>query len=175
MATSHNSDFFLACVNGPVQVKRHFRLSCDRLQSVSSCSGTLWCCKFPAQFEAWHGSTYWTWMEIKSLSLRLQGQYTGGFQERHSETPPESARTAKRKHEYVQLYIAVTWGSVLHQYSTLAMLSVDVMLISFCVCVRERNCGVFASTRLKCVFGTLRTQTGPFTASLFQTASDVTA
>lgn len=58
MATGHNSDFiFLACANGPVQVKRHFRLSCDRLQSISSCSGTLWCCKSPARSAAWHGTT----------------------------------------------------------------------------------------------------------------------
>ncbi|KAI4817923.1 hypothetical protein KUCAC02_011295 [Chaenocephalus aceratus] len=27
-----------------LQVKRHFRLSCDRLLSVYSCNGTLWCC-----------------------------------------------------------------------------------------------------------------------------------
>uniref|UniRef100_A0A7N6FAV9 UDENN domain-containing protein n=1 Tax=Anabas testudineus TaxID=64144 RepID=A0A7N6FAV9_ANATE len=29
-----------------LQVKKHFRLSCDRLQSVHSCNETLWCCKF---------------------------------------------------------------------------------------------------------------------------------
>uniref|UniRef100_A0A3B4FNG2 DENN domain-containing protein 3-like n=1 Tax=Pundamilia nyererei TaxID=303518 RepID=A0A3B4FNG2_9CICH len=28
-----------------LQVKKHFRLSCSRLQSIYSCSGTLWCCK----------------------------------------------------------------------------------------------------------------------------------
>lgn len=43
------------------------------------------------------------------------------------------------------------------------------------VCVRGRSCGVFASTRLKCVFGTSRTRADPFTASPSQTASDVTA
>lgn len=62
-------------------------------------------------------------MEIKSLSLRLQGQYIGGFQERDSETPPESSRTAKRKHKYVQLYIVVTRGSVLHLDSTLTLMN----------------------------------------------------
>lgn len=62
-------------------------------------------------------------MEIKSLSLRLQGQYIGGFQERDSETPPESSRTPKRKRKSVQLYIAVTRGSVLHLDRTLTPMS----------------------------------------------------
>uniref|UniRef100_A0A674E560 DENN domain containing 3 n=1 Tax=Salmo trutta TaxID=8032 RepID=A0A674E560_SALTR len=28
-----------------LQVRKQFRLSCDRLQSIQLCSGTLWCCK----------------------------------------------------------------------------------------------------------------------------------
>ncbi|XP_019110389.1 DENN domain-containing protein 3 isoform X3 [Larimichthys crocea] len=36
-----------------LQVKRHFRLSCDRLQSVFSCNGTLWCCSRDNIMEVW--------------------------------------------------------------------------------------------------------------------------
>lgn len=45
---SHNKQLAaLALTAFPIlQVKRHFRLSCDRLLSVSSCGRMLWCCKF---------------------------------------------------------------------------------------------------------------------------------
>uniref|UniRef100_UPI0037E7A8B3 DENN domain-containing protein 3 n=1 Tax=Semicossyphus pulcher TaxID=241346 RepID=UPI0037E7A8B3 len=40
-----------------LQVKRHFRLSCDRLQSVSSCNGTLWCCSRENIMEVWRNGS----------------------------------------------------------------------------------------------------------------------
>ncbi|XP_029977049.1 DENN domain-containing protein 3 isoform X2 [Salarias fasciatus] len=36
-----------------LQVKRHFRLSCDRLQSVYCSSGSLWCCSRDSVMEVW--------------------------------------------------------------------------------------------------------------------------
>ncbi|KAF7664096.1 hypothetical protein LDENG_00189140 [Lucifuga dentata] len=36
-----------------LQVKKHFRLTCDRLQSVYSCNGTLWCCSRDSIMEVW--------------------------------------------------------------------------------------------------------------------------
>uniref|UniRef100_A0A7N6BXM2 UDENN domain-containing protein n=1 Tax=Anabas testudineus TaxID=64144 RepID=A0A7N6BXM2_ANATE len=36
-----------------LQVKKHFRLSCDRLQSVHSCNETLWCCSKDSIMEVW--------------------------------------------------------------------------------------------------------------------------
>ncbi|XP_068188448.1 DENN domain-containing protein 3 [Antennarius striatus] len=36
-----------------LQVKKHFRLSCDRLQSVSGCNGMLWCCSRENIMEVW--------------------------------------------------------------------------------------------------------------------------
>lgn len=50
-----------------IQVKRHFRLSCDRLQSISSCNGTLWCCKFNS-VNTWGTRESWWW---KLNHLRL--------------------------------------------------------------------------------------------------------
>ncbi|XP_008291089.1 DENN domain-containing protein 3 [Stegastes partitus] len=40
-----------------LQVKRHFRLSCDRLQSVSSCNTTLWCCSRDSIMEVWRNGS----------------------------------------------------------------------------------------------------------------------
>ncbi|TWW65254.1 DENN domain-containing protein 3 isoform X1 [Takifugu flavidus] len=40
-----------------LQVKKHFRLSCDRLQSISSCSGTLWCCSRDSILEVFRNGT----------------------------------------------------------------------------------------------------------------------
>eukprot|EP00064_Thunnus_orientalis_P008052 superscaffoldBa00000933_g8074 len=40
-----------------LQVKRHFRLSCDRLQSVYSCSATLWCCSRDSIMEVWRNGS----------------------------------------------------------------------------------------------------------------------
>lgn len=40
-----------------LQVKRHFRLSCDRLQSISSCNGVLWCCSRDSIMEVWRNGT----------------------------------------------------------------------------------------------------------------------
>ncbi|XP_068603240.1 DENN domain-containing protein 3-like [Brachionichthys hirsutus] len=40
-----------------LQVKRHFRLSCDRLQSVSGCDGTLWCCSRDGIVGVWRNGT----------------------------------------------------------------------------------------------------------------------
>nr|XP_046273687.1 DENN domain-containing protein 3 [Scatophagus argus]XP_046273688.1 DENN domain-containing protein 3 [Scatophagus argus] len=40
-----------------LQVKRHFRLSCDRLQSVSSCNGTFWCCSRDSIMEVWRNGS----------------------------------------------------------------------------------------------------------------------
>ncbi|KAM8766431.1 DENN domain-containing protein 3 [Acanthopagrus schlegelii] len=40
-----------------LQVKRHFRLSCDRLQSVSSSNGTLWCCSRDNIMEVWRNGS----------------------------------------------------------------------------------------------------------------------
>ncbi|XP_045915115.1 DENN domain-containing protein 3 isoform X1 [Micropterus dolomieu] len=40
-----------------LQVKRHFRLSCDRLQSISSCNGVLWCCSRDLIMEVWRNGT----------------------------------------------------------------------------------------------------------------------
>ncbi|XP_014866088.1 PREDICTED: DENN domain-containing protein 3 [Poecilia mexicana] len=40
-----------------LQVKRHFRLSCDRLQSVYSCGGVLWCCARDGIMEVWRNGT----------------------------------------------------------------------------------------------------------------------
>lgn len=96
-----------------IQVKRHFRLSCDRLQSISSCNGTLWCCKLNSVNT--RGTQWELMMEIKSspsvFLSRFQGQYHGGVEERLSETSPESARTTKRIHNFFQLCTAVTWGT----------------------------------------------------------------
>uniref|UniRef100_A0A8C7G5Q8 DENN domain-containing protein 3 n=1 Tax=Oncorhynchus kisutch TaxID=8019 RepID=A0A8C7G5Q8_ONCKI len=39
-----------------LQVRKQFRLSCDRLQSVQLCSGTLWCCK-DCIMEVWKNGT----------------------------------------------------------------------------------------------------------------------
>uniref|UniRef100_A0A3B5MXW1 DENN domain containing 3 n=1 Tax=Xiphophorus couchianus TaxID=32473 RepID=A0A3B5MXW1_9TELE len=39
-----------------LQVKRHFRLSCNRLQSVYSCGGVLWCCE-DGIMEVWRNGT----------------------------------------------------------------------------------------------------------------------
>lgn len=36
-----------------LQVKKHFRLTCDRLQSVCSLNGTLWCCSRDSIMEVW--------------------------------------------------------------------------------------------------------------------------
>ncbi|XP_054909978.1 DENN domain-containing protein 3 [Poeciliopsis prolifica] len=40
-----------------LQVKRHFRLSCDRLLSVYSCGGVLWCCARDGIMEVWRNGT----------------------------------------------------------------------------------------------------------------------
>lgn len=40
-----------------LQVKRHFRLSCDRLQSVYSCGGVLWCCARDSIMEVWRNGS----------------------------------------------------------------------------------------------------------------------
>ncbi|GLD59160.1 DENN domain-containing protein 3-like protein, partial [Lates japonicus] len=40
-----------------LQVKRHFRLSCDRLQSVYSCNNTLWCCSRDSIMEVWRNGS----------------------------------------------------------------------------------------------------------------------
>ncbi|KAK1880297.1 DENN domain containing protein 3 [Dissostichus eleginoides] len=40
-----------------LQVKRHFRLSCDRLLSVYSCNGTLWCCSRDNIMEVWRNGS----------------------------------------------------------------------------------------------------------------------
>ena len=45
------------------QVKRHFHLSCDRLQSVSSSNGTLWCCK--CHICVWH-------VKIRNLMMAMK-------------------------------------------------------------------------------------------------------
>lgn len=57
-AITLTSFFFLSCSSAyePFQVKRHFRLSCERLQSISSCGGLLWCCKYQAPSEAENGN-----------------------------------------------------------------------------------------------------------------------
>ncbi|KAM4724802.1 DENN domain-containing protein 3 isoform 2-T2 [Anableps anableps] len=41
-----------------LQVKRHFRLSCNRLQSVYSCGGFLWCCARDSIMEVWRNGTF---------------------------------------------------------------------------------------------------------------------
>ncbi|KAM6974768.1 DENN domain-containing protein 3 isoform 1-T2 [Tautogolabrus adspersus] len=40
-----------------LQVKRQFRLSCDLLQSVSSCNTTLWCCSRENIMEVWRNGS----------------------------------------------------------------------------------------------------------------------
>ncbi|XP_078477925.1 DENN domain-containing protein 3 [Lampetra planeri] len=40
-----------------LQVKKSFRLSCDHLQSVFSCSGTLWCCSRDSIMEVWRNGS----------------------------------------------------------------------------------------------------------------------
>ncbi|XP_017282325.1 DENN domain-containing protein 3 [Kryptolebias marmoratus] len=40
-----------------LQVKRHFRLSCDRLLAVYSCSRMLWCCSRDNIMEVWRNGT----------------------------------------------------------------------------------------------------------------------
>ncbi|XP_075907823.1 DENN domain-containing protein 3 isoform X2 [Nelusetta ayraudi] len=40
-----------------LQVKRHFRLSCEHLQSISSCNGTLWCCSRDGIMELWRNGS----------------------------------------------------------------------------------------------------------------------
>ncbi|XP_054620553.1 DENN domain-containing protein 3 [Dunckerocampus dactyliophorus] len=40
-----------------LQVKKNFRLSCDRLQSVYSCSATLWCCSRDSVMEVWRNGS----------------------------------------------------------------------------------------------------------------------
>ncbi|XP_038821935.1 DENN domain-containing protein 3-like [Salvelinus namaycush] len=40
-----------------LQVRKQFRLSCDRLQSVQLCSGTLWCCARDCIIEVWKTGT----------------------------------------------------------------------------------------------------------------------
>ncbi|XP_008329742.1 DENN domain-containing protein 3 [Cynoglossus semilaevis] len=40
-----------------LQVKRHFRLSCDRLLSVFSCSGSLWCSSRDSIMEVWRNGS----------------------------------------------------------------------------------------------------------------------
>ncbi|XP_061598363.1 DENN domain-containing protein 3-like [Cololabis saira] len=40
-----------------LQVKRHFRLSCDRLLSVNSCAGMLWCCSRDSIMEVWRSGS----------------------------------------------------------------------------------------------------------------------
>ncbi|XP_034401788.1 DENN domain-containing protein 3 isoform X2 [Cyclopterus lumpus] len=40
-----------------LQVKRQFHLSCDRLQSVSSCNGTLWCSSRDNIMEVWRNGS----------------------------------------------------------------------------------------------------------------------
>lgn len=40
-----------------LQVKRHFHVSCDSLQSVSSSNGTLWCCSRDSIMEMWRNGT----------------------------------------------------------------------------------------------------------------------
>ncbi|XP_029023250.1 DENN domain-containing protein 3 [Betta splendens] len=40
-----------------LQVKKQFRLSCDHLQSVHSCDGTLWCCSRDLIMEVWRSGS----------------------------------------------------------------------------------------------------------------------
>ncbi|XP_061822953.1 DENN domain-containing protein 3 [Nerophis lumbriciformis] len=40
-----------------LQVKKNFRLSCDRLQSVYSCNVTLWCCSRDSIMEVWRNGS----------------------------------------------------------------------------------------------------------------------
>ncbi|XP_053719632.1 DENN domain-containing protein 3 [Synchiropus splendidus] len=40
-----------------LQVKKHFRVSCDRLQSISVCSGMLWCCSRDSIMELWRNGS----------------------------------------------------------------------------------------------------------------------
>ncbi|XP_062291984.1 DENN domain-containing protein 3 isoform X2 [Scomber scombrus] len=40
-----------------LQVKKHFRLSCDRLQSVYSCNISLWCCSRDSIMEVWRNGS----------------------------------------------------------------------------------------------------------------------
>ncbi|KAK6327886.1 hypothetical protein J4Q44_G00035320 [Coregonus suidteri] len=40
-----------------LQVRKQFRLSCDRLQSVQLCNGTLWCCARDCIMEVWKNGT----------------------------------------------------------------------------------------------------------------------
>lgn len=52
------------------KVKKHFRLSCDHLQSVHSCNGTLWCCKFHVYKRANYKAGSWG-KKPNHLSLSL--------------------------------------------------------------------------------------------------------
>lgn len=128
------------------QVKRQFRLSCDRLLSISSCNGTLWCCEFRALAAAFTRVSRVRadpGNELISLSVflfRRQGRCNGGVEERLSQTSPDSAGATKRIHDYVQLCAAVTRGT-----PTPPPISVFVSLLildsvnSFypCLCQRE--------------------------------------
>ncbi|KAM3595803.1 uncharacterized protein V6R79_003012 [Siganus canaliculatus] len=40
-----------------LQMKKYFRLSCNRLQSVSSCNGTFWCCSRDNIMEVWRNGS----------------------------------------------------------------------------------------------------------------------
>ncbi|XP_071396714.1 DENN domain-containing protein 3 [Centroberyx affinis] len=40
-----------------LQVRKHFRLSCDRLQSVYNYNGTLWCCSRDSIMEVWRNGS----------------------------------------------------------------------------------------------------------------------
>ncbi|KAM9839076.1 DENN domain-containing protein 3 isoform 2-T2 [Aulostomus maculatus] len=40
-----------------LQVKKNFRLSCDRLQTVYSCNGMLWCCSRESIMELWRNGS----------------------------------------------------------------------------------------------------------------------
>ncbi|XP_045077967.1 DENN domain-containing protein 3 isoform X3 [Coregonus clupeaformis] len=40
-----------------LQVRKQFRLACDRLQSVQLCNGTLWCCARDCIMEVWKNGT----------------------------------------------------------------------------------------------------------------------
>ncbi|KAK5607441.1 hypothetical protein CRENBAI_021189 [Crenichthys baileyi] len=40
-----------------LKVKKHFRLSCDLLQSVYSCGGALWCCSRNSIMEVWRNGS----------------------------------------------------------------------------------------------------------------------
>lgn len=106
-----------------LQVKKHFRLSCSRLQSIYSCSGTLWCCKFPSHWTVgkMENLRLW-WCKVNTLSfrlslwsgLRLQRQDNGGVEEWFIKTLHEFTRTTKRLHNYFQLCSDLTRGTNTH-------------------------------------------------------------